>query len=425
MVVRERQRVLCLLLGAVLLLLALPGCWDYREVEEMGHVMLTALDLSPRGKIQLQVQVLVPAALAGGGGGGAGGMASGGGRGGGRKPYRHYLAEADTLFEAFRELTTKAPRRLFFAHNQVILVGERLAREKGVGPMLDFFERNPQIRRSTWILVARGDLKELMDVSSVLDPLPGRHILGVIDNRDLSSRVAATRLVDFMEMLESPGKEAYTGVAEMVPSETASRIGLSPSSLGPDPSKDIKLTGAAVFRGDKLAGFLDQKETRGLLWVQGEVKGGPVEFELPEGGGRLAVEILRAGRGAVKLEPSLIEGQLSMRVKIKTRVNLVEVQVPGLELGDPQVIALLEEELARAIRQEVEAALARLQRDYRADAFGFGEAVHRKYPQAWKQLKGEWKDYFAAMPVAVEVKTSIRRAGLIKKSLEPKGGGGA
>lgn len=410
-----------LLLLAALFALAGAGCWDYKEVEDMGHVMLTSVDLTPRGRLCLQVQVLVPAALAGGGG--AGGMAGGGAaRGGGaRKPYRHYLAEADTLFEAFRELTTKAPRRLFFAHNQVILVGERLARERGVGPVVDFFERNPQIRRDTWLLVARGDLKELMDVSSILDPLPGRHILGVVDNRDLSSRVAATRLGDFVEMLESPGREAYTGVVEMVPSETVSRIGLTPGAVGPDPAKDVRLTGAAVFKGDRLVGFLDNREARGLLWLRGEVRGGPVEFALPGGGG-VAVEILRAGRGAVKLEPVLSEGQLSMRVKIKTRVNLVEAQAPGLELDKPALIYALEEELSRAIRGEVEAALARLQGEYRADAFGFGEAVHRKYPRAWRQIKGEWEGYFAALPVEVEVKTSIRRTGLIKKPLVPKKG---
>ncbi|HHW43620.1 MAG TPA: hypothetical protein GXX25_07395, partial [Desulfotomaculum sp.] len=53
------------------------GCWDHREVEDLGIVLLTALDDAPGGKIRLEVQILVPAALAGGGGGGVGGMGGG------------------------------------------------------------------------------------------------------------------------------------------------------------------------------------------------------------------------------------------------------------------------------------------------------------------------------------------------------------
>ncbi|MGB9803626.1 hypothetical protein [Desulfofundulus sp.] len=105
----------CLLLLLTPVLLA--GCWDHREVEDLGIVLLTAVDSAPEGRVRLEVQALVPAAVAGGGGGMAG-MGGGGGGGGGRKRYLNLSMEGRTIFEAVRRLSMETPRELFFAHNR-------------------------------------------------------------------------------------------------------------------------------------------------------------------------------------------------------------------------------------------------------------------------------------------------------------------
>ncbi|MQL51371.1 hypothetical protein GFC01_03650, partial [Desulfofundulus thermobenzoicus] len=155
-----------------------------------------------------------------------------------------------------------------------------------------------------------------------------------------------------------------------------------------------------------------------------DVRGGPVKFNLPGDGGpqNISVEILRAGRGGVRLEPRLVDGQLSMNIKTRVRVNLVEAQSPGLDLNKPETIKRLEELLNEAIKEEIMAAVTRLQGDYRSDAFGFGQAVHRKYPRLWRQVEGEWEDVFAGMPVSVDVKATIRRTGLVNKPMQPRSG---
>ncbi|WP_165859363.1 Ger(x)C family spore germination protein [Desulfofundulus salinus] len=413
----------------VFLLLFLPlvlsGCWDHREVEELGIVLLTAVDAAPEGKIRVVVQTLVPAAVAGGGGGGgmSGVGGGGGGGGGGRKRYHNLATEARTVFEAIRRLSMESPRELFFAHNQVIIISEKLARERGVAEVMDFFERNRQFRRDTWILVARGDPRDIMEVPVHLEVTPAQDIVGIINNQELSARFAPTHLGEFVEMLENSGVEPYTAILEVVPNAAFSRMSLHPGGAGPAPFHNIKLTGTAVFRRDRLVGWLNEREARGLLWVRGEVRGGPVTFSLPGSRGeqKLAVEILRAGRGGVKLEPFLASGQPGMRVEINTRVNITESENLEIDLRNPQVISRLEKQLAGVIKQEVMACVTRLQEEYRADVLGFGEAVHRKYPRVWRQVEREWEDVFATMPVTVEVKVVIRRMGLINRPLQPSG----
>ena len=104
-----RSSGLIRLFALALLFLFLPGCWDHREVEDLGIVLLTAVDEAPGNKIRLETQVLIPGAI-GGGGGGGGGM--GGGRGGGRKPYRNLAVVGKTVFDAIRQLSMVSPRRL-------------------------------------------------------------------------------------------------------------------------------------------------------------------------------------------------------------------------------------------------------------------------------------------------------------------------
>lgn len=47
-------------------------------------------------------------------------------------------------------------------------------------------------------------------------------------------------------------------------------------------------------------------------------------------------------------------------------------------------------------------------KDLKADVFGFGEVLHKKYPQEWKELKDTWRDIFPAIEVTVDVSLTFK-----------------
>lgn len=405
------------LLGLLMLAAAtaLPACWDRREVDDLGIVLATGVDLAPGGKVRVIVHNINPSAL----GRGMGGMGGGAVPGAGSKPYRNRSAEGDTIFETLRDLSRQTPRQLFFAHNQVILISERLARERGLKEILDFFERNPQVRRTTWLLVGKGSLEALLDEPGRLEISPARRLFGIISERDLTSQYAVQRLGDFMEMMESEGSQPFTAVVERVPNpatpeEHRNRV---PEGHISEPHQNILINGTAVFRRDRMAGWLNPKESRGLLWVTGEVRGGIIDVPNPDREDRsVSLEILRS---KTKLRPEIRDGRVYLTVEIKEESNLGETMGP-LDLTKPETVDRLERLLAAAIRNEVEASLAKAQQEYRVDVFGFGEAVHRKYPKQWKQMKKNWEDIFPGVQVEVQVEAKIRRTGMITKPLVPR-----
>ncbi len=390
-----------------------PACWDQKEVERLGIVLATGVEQAPGGKVRLIVQNISPSAV------GKGSQGGGGGPTATSKSYRNRAAEGETLFEANRKLSLETPRQLFFAHNQVIIISEELARSRGILEVMDFFERNPQIRRTTWVVIGEGDIAALLDEPGRLETTPAQRIFGIINERDLSSQYGVRMLGNFLEMLEGDGVQPFTALLKITDNQAQPEKHGDRTAEGHiiEPNDKFLINGTAVFRRDKMVGRLNPKESRGLLWVRGEVKGGVLEVHVPgEEDKTVTLEILRS---KTKLKPSISDEQIFITVEINEESNLVETTAI-LDLTKPETINKLEKLQAEAIRKEVEMALDQAQQEYGVDVFGFGEELHRQYPQQWKEMKNNWADIFPTVQVEVQVEAKIRRTGLITKPVEPK-----
>lgn len=47
-----------------------------------------------------------------------------------------------------------------------------------------------------------------------------------------------------------------------------------------------------------------------------------------------------------------------------------------------------------------------------ADAFGFADAFHRKYPKEWAKAKNHWNKVLPKVDVKIDIKVRISRPGL-------------
>ncbi|WP_438825873.1 Ger(x)C family spore germination C-terminal domain-containing protein [Neobacillus drentensis] len=56
------------------------------------------------------------------------------------------------------------------------------------------------------------------------------------------------------------------------------------------------MNGAAVFKKDKLIGWMDETETRGILWLRNEIEGGVISIKVPKekGGGNTSFDIIKS-----------------------------------------------------------------------------------------------------------------------------------
>jgi spore germination protein KC len=52
-------------------------------------------------------------------------------------------------------------------------------------------------------------------------------------------------------------------------------------------------------------------------------------------------------------------------------------------------------------------------KELNSDIFGFGDAVHQRYRDEWKELEANWDEIFPDIEVEVTVESKLRRSGRI------------
>jgi spore germination protein KC len=365
------------------------GCWNHRELDSLGIVLGMGIDQAKeKDKVLLTAQVVKPAEIGSPGKGG----------GTGKEPYLNITNTGDTVFEAVRRFTQMANRRMYLAHNEVIILGNELARE-GVRDSLDIFFRDPEPRLTTWILVAKEKAGGVLETVAELEKIPALNLAQLLDEAVATSEIPAVNLNDFCRRLMSKTTAPVASLVEVSEGEK---------------KKIARLVGAAVFKEDKLAGYLTLTESRGLLWVLNEIKSGIIVVKNPKGKGEVSLEILRA-KSKVKVE--MKDGTPLFTVEVKEEGNLGE-QICTDNLVTQSAWATLEQNQAGVIRQEIKAALQKAQ-DLNTDIFGFGEAIYRKHPALWKELEPRWDEIFPRLEVYIVVETELRRSGMITRPVTP------
>ena len=109
-------------------------------------------------------------------------------------------------------------------------------------------------------------------------------------------------------------------------------------------------TGYAVFRGDALCGFLDTDAALGADLLLGFTP--QASYVLSDGNGGTVTVQLHAAKAS--LSPVRDGGEAAVRITVRVRAGVTESS--GADTADREMLALLENELSRAVTAQIEAA---------------------------------------------------------------------
>jgi spore germination protein KC len=132
-----------------LLLLFAGGCKvERKDINELKFVLGSAFDYDPATKLyKIYAQVADPSAFTKGEGGGQA-----------KSPFLVFEGEDKTIFAAIREAHKGLSRRLFWAHCDVYVISERMARQ-GAFSIVDFLMRDNEIRETSYLFLYRKVLQ--------------------------------------------------------------------------------------------------------------------------------------------------------------------------------------------------------------------------------------------------------------------------
>jgi spore germination protein KC len=390
------RRILHLTLLLVCAQLLLTGCWNRKEPNEIDYVTAVGVDVTKEGQLTLTIQSPSLEALKTK-------------EGGNKEQVRSVSVTGQTSFEAIRNYISAAGKKLFWGHTQIYMIGEEAAKG-GVDRFLDFFSMDPELRGTSQMAVVKGNAKDVIESKSRFASQPANYLRELMRNASLNGNVSSVTFAEFNRMEAEPaGSQPYLPLMQLMEQDTYDRTvtGLeTKSSKKNAQSSIVYANGTAVFKGTKLVGYLNEKETRGLLWCSGKLKSTIVT--VPCGDGCMtSLELVGAAKADKKVVMS--DNQAHFKVKIKANLNIAD-RSRNRRITDEAFIQQLEKGFNEAVQEEVEAAFAKSAKKLHSDVLAFGNALSDHNPKLWKKLMPDWEDNISPhAELEVEVEGKIRR----------------
>ncbi|WP_020433943.1 Ger(x)C family spore germination protein, partial [Paenibacillus riograndensis] len=318
-----------------------------------------------------------------------------------------YTSEADTVFEAVRKITTLSPRKIYFPHLRICVISESMAME-GIAKPLDFLSRDHEFRSDFYLVITKGaSAEDTLKIMTPLDPIPADQLFSSLESSKKNWSPSTTVTLDqLMADLISEGKQPILTGLQIVGDQNSGDTKKNVEKISP-PTR-LQFSGIAVFKKDRLIGWLNEIESKGYNFILDKVQSSVGFVDCPKGG-KVAMEMIR---NHTSMKGNVYRGEPRININLQIEANVGEVECSDLDLTKVSTIYDLQKRGEEKIAGVMESAIRKAQKSYKADIFGFGEAIHRSNPKAWKSLKQNWDDeYFPELQVNIKVDFKIRRLG--------------
>lgn len=173
---------------------------------------------------------------------------------------------------------------------------------------------------------------------------------------------------------------------------------------------EVELSGSAVFKNGKLAGWLSGEETRGLAWIRKEIRNAIISVSCDgESEALIAVELKQID---IDIRSYIKDKKISMEVLVTAEGNISEQDAPvnvNIDEFKANAKKLLEDRVEREIKDSFEKA----QKDFQSDVMFFGRYVHIQNKKEWDDwIRDDWEKIFPEIPVAVKADIDVRSSTL-------------
>lgn len=361
----------------------LAGCWDKKELNEVAVVMGVGIDKAET-EYKVSAQVIKPPSGEEGGGGGS------------ELPTWSVSATGKTIMGAIRNLNELSPRRLYWAHLQVIIFGDELARE-GVSPLISWFERDRDSRAGALLIVTNGTAEDLLNKKIELGNIPSKSMSELIEGSKLRQISAMeVKLRDLMTMLVTPGIDPVLDVIN--PKEIRGEV------------ETFELDGVAIFNGDKLKGYIYGPEATGTEIINNRLNFTIIEGQCPRTQKEGEYFGFQITDFQSKVKPQKKGDRITLKVEVILEGNLLDQTCP-IDLLEVENLDLVEKKIAEKIKESIVNEF-QVAQEMDADIYGVGREIRRFYPEYWKEIKGS-SAYLNQVDFDIKVKSNVRRSGLI------------
>lgn len=402
----------------LMVLLLLTGCWSNHEINNLAPVNVLGVDRNNNGELVLTAHIPKPSVLY-----------SQTSNGGGptqdqEEPSLVVSTSGRSLFEAMGKLSDAVSEPIYLGHVNTLVFGEQAARYD-MESSLDFFSRENDFRPNMKLLITKGQAQSILKALPMLNKTLGLDVQNLIRNNQFTSTGMVNDLSQFIRIFDSDTQDPVSGEISFAESENIEFQKSTSqnrqdgnhsktSNMGQesqDTNQFLALNGTAAFKGEGLVGWLNNRESRGLLWLLGDADKEIVVLNC----GKNGTVSLKVNQSSARMIPEIKDGKPEMTVDVQVGSNIGQVTCSNFNI-DTKQFDQLQHQFANQVQQDVHQVIKKAKQQWETDIFGFGREINKKYPKEWGEISPQWREGgLKNMPLKIKVTADITRYGLIKQ----------
>ena len=368
----------------ILLLPLLSGCYNYRELNELGITTAVSIDYKDNN-FYVIAEVINP-------------IKQQDASSSNNSPFVNYNSSSSSLQDAFRKVVLESPRQLYAAQLEIIVLSEEVVNNH-LEEVLEYFARDPEARTEIKIIVAKTeDSTKAITLQTLLTSLSSSNI---INSLDLQSKVLGMAYPVTLNELLNMYIDPYLEV--VLPSMTLYgnyEIGDEKENITTSsPKAIVKIDGSTITKDNKILGYLDLEESKILNLINGKLKETIIKMNYYD--------------GYIIFEPNRIK--VSRELDIKN--NIIKINISGyskskeiqsnINVKDPKEVEKLNKALNMKLEKKITDTFNSIREKYGTDVFGFQELYYRTNYKYFKENCTNWyEDIYPK--IKLEVKANVR-----------------
>lgn len=299
--------------------------------------------------------------------------------------------KGNSLMDAFSDLSLQTGKTPMFSQNLVLAIGEETA-YNGINDILDFFVRYYESRPTVKIIIVKGKAESVLSFKKDDKLIMAKDIMAITESERINSKVMSSNIFQFVGALKN---STLNPIASIVSVERQ------------NDEEILAANGTAVFKNDKLAGFIDTNSTRGALIINNRLNGGTEVIDV-ESVGKVSYS-LEKSKSKVKFK--LENGKPIYNIIIKINTNIYEIERDIKTQLPDNAFNLMEEALISRIKTITSQAIYKSIFEYNSDIFGFGQIALKSDKEYFRTVENNWDQAMKEAKYNIDVSVKIDDTG--------------
>jgi len=382
-------RKITILLLVILLAGNLVGCYDYKSLDSLSVVVGIAVDKSDEEPNIFHVSFEIIGTQ----------------KSSEEEGKVSYIIESDgvSIFDAITNANKKLLNELYLGNTDLLIINEEIAKEIGIDIILENFFRGFPVLDTINVIISRAQTARSM----ILNKSEGKDntvfsykIVKTLENQKITTDTAHPLKI----------YEIYDSLKKGIDCITLPACNLNYDGEEPEPEID----GFAVFKGDKLRGYIEEDEKKYFSFAKEKLKGGNIVLALEgkDGHGDEYVThgVIKSNSRIINIDYANNNLDIVIGIKVQTKLNGLFPQTRALNMDK---VLEIEEKSAQELEKNIKNVIKQAQVDLGADIFGFALHIYRYDNRLWNEIKDNWDELFKNANINMNIKFDVLDTGLI------------